>query len=286
MHGSQLKIKATRQRRRAWTFVELLTTLAILSALVGAVAFGGRLVINSRRLASAKAQIKLIAAAIDQYAAFWPQWKVGTTVVAEKGWPDFVPGRLFANCTSGFGPYQEVAGFNDFVEFLAGPAWIDSMGDVLQGNTCMVFGLRAASGKGPFVKDAGGFNLVTGEKFAGVASNILYPGFCPSGGAKPTELMVDPWGNPLRYFWVYRDASRNSHRGYMPVDFAPLEDGPGAVGAQSASFEQPASAGARQVAVGYVLESAGPDGKFGNVWKISPTQPEIDEAADNLVISP
>ena len=39
-------------------------------------------------------------------------------------------------------------------------------------------------------------------------------------------------------------------------------------------------------AVGFVLESAGPDKKFGNVWKLNPTQYERNVAEDNVITMP
>ena len=37
-----------------------------------------------------------------------------------------------------------------------------------------------------------------------------------------------------------------------------------------------------KTAIGYVLESAWPDKRFGNVWKANPTAKEIEDAADNI----
>lgn len=68
------------------------------------------------------------------------------------------------------------------------------------------------------------------------------------------------------------------------MDFAPLAGDSSAIGVFNMAFNQPAAPTATQVAAGYVLESAGPDKRFGNVWKINPTTQEIADAEDNPVI--
>ena len=39
-------------------------------------------------------------------------------------------------------------------------------------------------------------------------------------------------------------------------------------------------------AVGYVLESAGPDKRFGNIWQRSPSLRDMERAEDNLIVMP
>ena len=276
--------------RPAWTLVEILVSVGIIAALAGALLIGSRAVNASRRGATAKQQLQLISAAIDRYAEFWPKWKVGAVAVSDEGWPDAIPGRVFATCNSTYGPFEEVMNFN-VIFYLTGPDCIYLTGNILNANTCLAYQLRAASGRGPLIKDGRGVNLVTSETLIGIgAPRVQYPGFdpgCVSGGAaKSAEVFLDPWKTPIRYFWVYRDVSRSSHRGYLPVDFAPLAADSGPFGVFNAEFNQPAAPTATQIAAGYVLESAGPDQKFGNVWKINPTQQEIDDARDNITIVP
>lgn len=278
--------------RGAWTLVEVLTAMAILTILLGVLLVGGKTVRNSRRGATAQQQLALLAAAVDQYANFWPKRQIGNIVIADKGWPDFIPGRVFGSCSGGIGLYEETAGFNDTVVMGAGdPAWIDDGTLALNANTCLAFQLLATSGKGPYIHDREGANLRPGSEFTISASPPFYPQFdsacVPGSGTagRTAEVFVDPWGTPIRYFWVYRDASSTSYRGYLPVDFGPVLNDASAAGVQNASFQQVAAA-ALQTAAGYILESAGPNQKFGNLWKVNPTQTEIDDAADNVVISP
>lgn len=275
--------------RGGWTLVEVLVGVSILTVLFGTVALSGRMVQNSRRKAAGQGQLRMIATAIDQYSDFWPSWKVGSIVIADKGWPDFVPGRLLAACPNGV--YQDISGYNDVVD-LGDPDWIENSVLVLNANTTLAFALLASSGKGPFIKDRRGASMQEGDKFASGLGRVLYPPFdtaCVPGAAniaRTTEVFVDPWGTPIRYFWVYRDASRTAHRGYLPVDFGPFLLDSGPFGVLNGAFNQPAAPTATQVSAGYVLESAGPDKKFGNVWKINPTEQEIADAEDNPLVAP
>jgi prepilin-type N-terminal cleavage/methylation domain-containing protein len=267
--------------RRGWTLLELLTTIIIFSILVSGLAIGGRAVYNSRLSAAAKQQIKIISNAIEQYASSWPAWKAGSITVADRGWPDFIPGRLFRECSSTFGPYNTTLdNFNNDFAIIRSPTWIDVTFAtppapdhlVLNANVCLVYSLSASSGKGPFIKDPQGLNVhdLTGVSTAG--SRITIPSFsttCVPGAAnagKGRDVFVDAWGTPLRYFWVNRDST--AYRGYLPVLTADTAN---------ASWRK---------ADGFVLESAGMDKKFGNVWKAAPSQSEIDDAGDNLIVSP
>lgn len=285
-HAPKTRTLAT--SRPAWSLTEILVSAGIIGALASVLVVGSRAVNESRRGAAAKQQLQLISAAIARYAEFWPKWKVGPVAVSDAGWPDAIPGRVFATCNSGFGPFEEVMNFNNSID-MTGPDWIESTGNIINANTCLAYQLRASSGRGQIIKDGRGLNLVTSETLIGVgAARVQYPGFdagCATGGAsKPAEVFLDHWQTPIRYFWVYRDVSRMAHRGYLPVDFAPLAADSSPVGVGNARFAQPD--GSLKVAAGYVLESAGPDQKFGNVWKINPTQQEIDDARDNITIVP
>ena len=272
-------------RRPAWTLAELLTAMGIFTILFGALLFGGRAVRNARNGATAKQQLALIGAAINQYAGFWPKWQIGSVVVADKGWPDAIPGRVFGSCQDTVGDFEEIAGFNDTLILPAN--WLDQSNHVLNANTCLAYQLMSASGKGPFLGDRAGANLRDGAEFSG-GTRVMYPGFhslcVPSGGgaARAAEVCADPWGTPLRYFWVYRDP--NAYRGYLPVDIAPIA----ADLVDNGAFDLDPAAGrfVPKTAVGFVLESAGHDKKFGNVWKVNPSAAEIEDAEDNMVTSP
>jgi type II secretory pathway pseudopilin PulG len=257
-------------RRPAWTLAELLTAMGIFTILFGALLYGGRAVRNARNGATAKQQIALLGAAINQYAGFWPKWQVGSVVVADKGWPDFIPGRIFGSCQDNVGDFEEIPGFNDTLTLPVN--WLDQPLHVLNANTCLAYELTSSSGKGPYLLDRNGGNFKDGADFSGGA-RPMYPGFdntcVPGGGgaARAAEIAADPWGTPLRYFWVYRDP--NAHRGYVPAFTADTTD--------VVNFRK---------ADGFVLESAGHDRKFGNVWKVNPSATEIEDAEDNMVTSP
>lgn len=265
--------------------------MAIFAILTGAVLIGGNAVRNSRRSATAKQQLKLIATAIDAYAGFWPKWQIGNVVIADKGWPDFVPGRVFASCPGGLGIYTEIAGFNDTLLMGPGnPTWIDNNILDLYSIATLAYQLLATSGKGSLIQDRAGAQLNNWTEFVPDPARAFYPHFdatcIPGSGtaSRKVEVFVDPWGTPMRYFWVYRDASNTAHRGYLPVGLAPVA----ADLLDNGAFDQDATAGVfvPKTAVGYVLESAGPDKKFGNVWKINPTAAEIADAADNVMMTP
>jgi type II secretory pathway pseudopilin PulG len=279
----------SRRARRGLTLVEILVSMAIMIVLASMVLFSGQTVRRSRMRAAAEQQMLLIAAAIEQYAAFWPRWEVidpGTykgIVVADKGWPDFIPGRLFAPPV-----FQSVTGINSALTFDPNDIFYstgrDSFesttssvlpGDVLNANSTLVYALTAETGKGPFVSDKTGSSVVVDiAKIHKPASPPYYPPYAGAGAAMPKrrQFLVDSWGTPYRYFWVCRDKTPPSgpraYKGFIPVTTADVT---------SASFAK---------ADTFVLESAGPDKKFGNVWKFNPTPQELDEASDNLTVMP
>jgi len=272
--GVQGRIGARRPagRRAAFTLLELLVAIAIISVLVAVAFLGTHHAYSYIKKSSAQQQMTLIATAIDQYKDFWPAWKYGNTPVADKGWPDFIPGRLFLS-TANTGPFGVIAGFNDKVTFdLDGPNsginygpngdMLVSEGDVEHAAECLAYALTAKSGKGPYIKDEMKGNLQTAH------DKEFYPNMTGSAGGQPRGEFVDPWGTPIRYFWVFREPNLATPRGFLPVITANSND---------ANF---------RVANGFVLESAGPDKKFGNIWKVNPSTQEIQDAADNITITP
>jgi type II secretory pathway pseudopilin PulG len=286
---------------RGLTLVEILVSIAIAVVLTGIVLVSGQSVRRSRMRAGAEQQMTLIAAAIEQYAAFWPRWEVinGTekVVLADKGWPDFIPGRLFAPSA-----FVAESGFNDHgVSFdvtaiscdPGTQSWGDPgtpalTGDILDANACLVYCLTSAAGKGPFVSDKSGSDVTV--DIANVhkqSTPAMYPPYGVSTAVKHRQVFVDPWGTPYRYFWVYRDpepdATQKAYKGVLPVDFGPYRDGAGAEGVGNPAFF---NIGVPKKAASFVLESAGPNKKFGNVWKKNPTPAELDDAWDNLTIMP
>lgn len=289
-------------RRRGLTLLEMLVAVTMIVTLTGVLLLGAKVVRDSRKRSTAQQQLALISQAIDQYAAFWPAWKVGRVGIAEKGWPDGIAGRLFGPAT-----FETISGFNDDVVFdMEGgivrppPASknpdIVGTGDVLSANVCLAYCLTAGSGKGPYVppddtamlKDIHDPVLLRGfQRLNQSVTNPLLPAYVGGSAAKRAQVFVDPWGTPYRYAWVYRDP--DAYQGFLPVDYGAYLSGNGDAGVDNPDFITPA--GNRKTAVGYVLESAGPDRKFGNVWQLDagisgPGDLDVREAADNPTIRP
>jgi type II secretory pathway pseudopilin PulG len=280
--------------------------------LAGIVLVSGQSVRKSRMRAAAEQQMALIATAIEQYASFWPRWEVidpasgQTVVVADKGWPDFVPGRLFAPSPAP-GVYGSLPDFNENPAHLlfdvtdidydsanqtfndrTTPAWA---GDILDANACLVYGLTSASGKSALVSDKSGSSVTVDiAQVHKQGTPAVYPEIGATSPTTHRRVFVDPWGTPYRYFWVYRDraadVSTRAYRGFLPVGYGPYLTGSGVGGVGNTLFLDDGVPQQPQRAVSFVLESAGPNKKFGNVWKRSPSTTEVNDAWDNLIITP
>ncbi len=252
--------------------IELLVAVGIIALLGSLVLLTSRMISASQARSTARQQIALIAAAIDGYASFWPKWQtqpIGSlpTVIADRGWPDYIPGRLFA------APFFTViSGFNDDLLFditdgitrtTIGEDRVRG-GDVLAANASLAYSLTAAVGDGPFLELDDNSALL---RDVGQVDETITDPLLPAPIGRRLQIMVDPWKTPYRYFWVYREPT--AHKGYLPITTANTFD---------PNFRP---------AIGFVLESAGPDQRFGNVWNDSPpTQQEINDADDNLRIMP
>lgn len=282
---------------RGFTLVELLVVIAILAALISIAAFGATAAYKHMKKNTARQQLTLIANAIEKYTTFWPRWEVGGVVVAEKGFPDFIPGRLFATGgVVGFpaGVFGSVAGFNNAATNLEFPLqYLDEENDqqeldeyVEHAGECLLYAMTSTSGKGPYITDEMQGNLQSSH------AAQFYPTLGGgSTGGKRGEF-IDPWGKPYRYFWVYRDVFggdpndlSNSYNGFLAVDYGAflrsVNDG-GAGRVDNPAFLQNDPARTPKTAVNFVVESAGPDGFFGNIWKVDPTDNEITRAEDNV----
>jgi len=267
--------------RCGFTLLETLVALALIFILIGVLVVSGRAVLNSQRRATAQQHLAMISRAIDEYTAFWPRWQAGPTVVAEQGWPDFIPGRLFDPAA-----FNTVSGFNDTrlfnVDDLDRPITdLRGNGDALDANLCLAYALTAAVGKGPFIKpdDASVLKdlkdpalLQEIQQYGVTVTNPAYPALQGTSSARRAQVLVDPWGTPYRFFWVYSapgiPPAAEAPRGFLPV--------------RTADVGSPLF----RTAEGYVLESAGPNRKFGNLWKLNPTEADFRDAEDNLDVMP
>lgn len=279
--------------RAGISLVEILVVIGIITIVLGLLVTTGKTARDSRRLSSARQQLALVAAAINRYADTWPAWKVGDVTIADKGWPDYIAGRMFPDgvfsrvTTFNYGPYSFSFCPEDFAI------------SVPNASSCLIFALKSQSGRIAQLREAVDSNV---KDIRSIFPGLTEPNYPAIGtGSRQRELLVDAWGQIVRYFWVYRDtepnAAQRAHNGYLPVDCGPVIPGVG-LGGLAASFNLPPGCqqsgttmfyqpdGSPKRAVGFVLESAGPDGKFGNVWKANPTALEISEAQDNLIIKP
>ncbi len=242
--------------RRGLTLAELLISLAILGTLSVLVIIGTKALLRSQARSVANQQMTMIAGAIDRYASFWPKWKIGDVTIADQGWPDYIPGRLFDQAI-----FDTITPFNDDLQFD-----IFLPEDSLSANVCLAYSLTETSGGGPYLDldDDGALFKDIGQVAPTV--NPLLPAVTGQGRARRARVLVDPWGTPYRYFWAYRESDPAAPKGFLPVFTADIAN---------ASFRK---------ADRFVVESAGPDRKFGNVWRLNPSQQEINEAFDNLVV--
>ncbi len=283
--------------------IELVVSLAILVVLASLVALSGKAIRTARMRTIANQQLAILANAVEQYASFWPRWDIisGTSkiVVAEAGWPDWSPRRLFTP-----GVFEPVDDFNDTVDGrrfdvtdiaatgghkgFEDPDNPDAPGDVLNANACLAYALTAATGKGPYLTEKDQVELVDLLNVHKASDAPHLPPYAGGSAAARRRIIMDPWGTPYRYFWVYRDPeadlTQRAHRGFLPVDYAPSFDGGdvdgGVLNPEFYELGQP------KTAVSFVIESAGPDRLFGNVWRRSPSQEDIDRADDNLIVMP
>lgn len=295
-------------RRRGVTLAEILVAIAIISVLLGILIVSGRAVLRSQKRSDAMQEIQMVAAAIDKYATYWPAWEIannnGNPVkVADRGWPDYIPARLFDASTgqSAFnvdqtGRFNDPAnpgfyyavddrvsvGFSGLLE-MVGQADRLIEGSVLNGNICLAYALTSKTGKGPYLAIDDDDAMLNDVANAVPTYSPTYPrpatgsatALHGTSAAGRKLMLVDAWGTPYRYFWVFRKNGTPS--GFAPVAVADVNQASNAPGAANNDL-------VFHKAVGYVLESAGPDRKFGNRWIVNPMQADIDEAADNIII--
>lgn len=260
-----------RSHRHALTLAELLVAVTIMVLLLGLLLVAGRAVQNSIKRSRAQAQLQLLARAMERYAEAWPAWccDLNGKPVSDAAWPHWSAAAVF-DTSQGWSSY---AGFNvDRTRILADDDddGGTGRGDILSSNETLAYSLTAAvPGGNPLIQ-------VADVAVDGSVPPEIYPD--PTGAARGVRRrrLYDPWGAPYRYLWVARDSQ--SYAGWRAITSAD----PTQAADPSADPDDPFF----WTAQGFVIESAGSDGLFGNVWKRSPTEPERRNAEDNLTIRP
>lgn len=273
--GEHASAAASRAGSRGMTLPELLVAVAILLLIFSLVFLTARTVLGSSRRTRAQAQLQLLAAAIDRYAAAWPMWRDATgNPVADKAWPHWSPWALFPNPPYDYSVAGNCGMVNTAVsapgdDDLSNASGFTGRDDVGQTSACLAYSLfMPTMGQSVMKDDSGVFTMV---------SDRTYPVLVPGGTATSIRVTLDPWGHPIRYLWVIRDADPLNTSGWKAISCAD----PTMAGVNDPNTD-PFFARAQ----GYVLESAGADGRYGNRWKRSATAQELLDAEDNIVVQP
>ncbi|MCK6456533.1 MAG: prepilin-type N-terminal cleavage/methylation domain-containing protein [Phycisphaerae bacterium] len=270
---------ATPRRRRrtlrGLTLVELLVSLAIVLVLFSLLVVAGQQVRNALRRSRAQQQMQLVADAIDRYAKTWPAWRDTITgsgaQTSDRGWPHWCGAAAFPVAA-----YTTETDFNDSntrdVSDDDDPA-SGGRTDVEAAAECLAFALTTADRGTPLLATGEGTGVRTYS--ASETPPRVYPKLlaAASPANNPRRILEDPWGNPLRYFWVVRDT--DSQEGWRAI-----------TSADSTGPNDPANDPFFAPAQGIVVESAGPDGRYGNVWRRTPTAQQLEDATDNLWVKP
>jgi type II secretory pathway pseudopilin PulG len=261
-------------RRRGLSVPEVLVAIGVVLVLASILLVGTRGVRRSLRMTLAQTQLALLAEAMDRYAQAWPAWccyNFGQPT-SDRGWPHWNAWAAFP--TAAPDDYTAESGFNDPIEMAHRDLTDDDAGgwdDLHAANETLAYALTAPTLTGE--------RLVREQDVSFDASNLqrIYPRRSAAQSSTPRRRLYDPWGTPFRYLWVVRDT--HAHKGWRAITSADPADRP-------AGLDPPPADPFFWKAEGFVLESAGPDGRFGNVWKRNPTSDEIRHAEDNLTIQP
>lgn len=279
MRERTMRIRRSMRRAAGFTLVELLVAITIVVLLTGIVVMTGRSIHKGMANTQAKTQIALLADAINKYSAAWPAWKdAAGRPLAQRGWPHWSPTHLFP--TSGLQPYSGEAGFNDpggllIVEprVIGDDDSTNGRGDVEVIGETLAYQLTSAARGAPVLADPQGALVKSHDPTSGPTK--LYPRLASETSAQPRRELVDPWGTIYRYAWLARDSQ--TPKGWRAI-----------TSSDTTRTANDASTGGPQFAVAeaVVLESAGPDGKFGNIWKRNASPTDIADAEDNESVKP
>lgn len=284
---------------RGLTLAELLLAVAIIVVLFSLLVVSARAVRNASRKAEARAQLAILATAVEHYARDWPRWEIGGTLLADRGWPHWSPWAAFPINATAFPPvyFETIAGFNDDASRRIDPSDDDTTNasgaftgrsDVIRGNECLIAGLTSKTGESAYLPESVLGHIEVPDSAA------RYPRIAGGNQAqRPRRRMLDPWGNPYRYLWLIRDPNPGtSANGLQASGWRAITSSDPADPTNYASdpfFNPPPTAnpgGPPIPTAAFVIESAGPDGFFGNVWKRDPTAAEVQRASDNVTIRP
>lgn len=271
----------------------------MLAVLTGLVVVASKSVQNSMRKSRAENQLAVLAEAIERYSLSWGPWRItpyssrGSVVLTDRGLPDWSGARLFH--ASGDSLYDEQASKPDY-NVIAGEindpnlttrldfsdddnfTIPDNRRDVEFTGECLAYCLTERSGGGPFLASPP-------QGLINEHDDEFYPTVGGATDVRRRFELLDPWGNNFRFFWVLRDAETSS--GWRPIpsvdyyddSIDPFLGGPrGSVVFGGAPRPLKAE--------GYVLESGGPDGRFGNIWRRNYTANNVALASDNMTIKP
>lgn len=287
------------RRAPAFTLLELLIAVAMVAVLTGLVVVAGKSVHNSMRKSRAENQLAVLAEAIERYSQSWAPWRIkpvssrGIVALSDRGLPDWSGRRLFQ--VSGDPLYDENASKPDY-NMLSGEindpnvttrldfsdddnfTIPDNRRDVEFAGECLAYCLTERSGGGPFLANPP-------QGLVNEHDDEFYPTIGNTTDLRRRFELLDPWGNSFRFFWVVRDAETSS--GWRPipsVDYTDQSTDPFLGGPRGSVVfgGSPRSLKAE----GYVLESAGPDGRFGNIWRRNFTATNLAWAEDNMTIKP
>ena len=275
-----------RSARRGMTLVEVLVAVGLVVVIFTLVTMTTKRVSATARRTRAAAQVQTLAAAIEAYSQAWPMWRdCGNSPTADRGWPHWSPYTLFPlqNCAA-VPQYTYVAptaqiqcgltsvnqrdmADDDSIDPVGQPTGRDDVG---QSVACLAYSLS--------VPAAGKKLLDSPDTMFKPINDRAYPRIGPAAPFEVIRLPLDPWGNPLRYLWVVRDPDPTNPSGWRAITFADAND--------PARPTNPNNDPFYATAQGFVLESAGEDGRFGNIWKRNPTAQEMTDAEDNPRVRP